>query len=68
MFLTGTLSFHSSKPIRPGDNMLVSIDTIKSFIGKIGEKYSFKKKSSKKENPKSPETTINKLMPSPLSD
>ena len=55
MILTGTLSFQPSQLIRPVDNMLASIGTIKSFIEKIGEKYSFKKKSINRENTKSPE-------------
>ena len=44
MFPMGTLSFQASQPIRSGNDMLVSIDTIKCFLGKIGERYSFKKK------------------------
>ena len=32
------------QPIRSGKDMLVSIDTIKHFLGKLREKYNFKKK------------------------
>ena len=38
------LSFQASQPIRSGKDILVSIDTIKCFLGKIGERDSFKKK------------------------
>ena len=59
MFLVGTLSFQASQQISSGDDISVIIDTIKCFIGKIGEKYSFKKTSYNKGNPQSPETTVN---------
>ena len=42
-FPAGTLSFQASQPIRSGKDISVSIDTIKWFLGKIGEKHSFKK-------------------------
>ena len=45
MFPTGTLSFQASQPIQTGNDMSVSTDTIKWFLGKISERYSFKKKS-----------------------
>ena len=41
---------------------MVSVDTIKCFIGKIGEEYSFKKKLNNQGNPNSPEPTINENM------
>ena len=44
MFPVGTLSFQVLQPIRSGKNMSWSIITIKCFLGKLGEKYSFKKK------------------------
>ena len=62
MFPTGTLPFQISQQIRLGESMSVSIDTIKYFKGKIGEKYSFKKILNNQENPKSPEQTIDEVM------
>ena len=62
MFSTGTLSFQESQQIRPGDNMSLSIDTIKCFIAKIQEKYSLKKKSNSQENSKSLEPTANEVI------
>ena len=44
MFSTGTPSFHAFHQAWSSDGMLVRVDTIKCFIGKIGKKYSFKKK------------------------
>ena len=44
--------------------MSLSINTIKHFLGKIGEKYSFKKKSNNHGSPKSPESTVNEVMES----
>ena len=38
MFLKGTMSFQASQQIRPSDDILVNIDSIKCFIGKRGEK------------------------------
>ena len=40
----GTLLFQTSQLIRSSKNILVNIDTIKYFLDKIGERYSFKKK------------------------
>ena len=37
MLLTGTLSFQAFQQIRSYDNISVGIDTIKCFLGKIGE-------------------------------
>ena len=54
--------------MRSADNMIFSIYTIKHFIGKIGEKYSFKKKSNHQENPKLLETTVNKVMESIITN
>ena len=43
--------------------MLVSIDTLKCFLGKIGEKYSFRKKSeSQHEKSTSSESSVNEVM------
>ena len=64
MFLTGSLSFQASQPIRSSDDMSVSVHTIKCVIGKIGDKCSFKRKSNNQENQKSPEKTVNELMES----
>ena len=44
MFPTGTLLCQASHPITSGKDMSASIDIIKHFLGKLGEKYSFKKK------------------------
>ena len=43
-FPMGTLSFQTSQPIRSSKDMSVSPDTIKCFLSKIEERYSFKKK------------------------
>ena len=60
MFLTGTHSFQASQPVRSGQDMLVSIDTVKCFLCKIGEKYRFKKKlESEHEKTTSPESSVN---------
>ena len=44
--------------------MSVRTDTVKCFLGKTEEKYSFKKKSSNQENPKPQEPTVNEVMES----
>ena len=44
--------------------MPVSNDNIKFFIEKIGERHSFKKKSSNEENPKALEPIVNDAMES----
>ena len=38
------VSCQASQPIRSSKDMLLSINTIKCFLGKIGDRYSFKKK------------------------
>ena len=43
-FHTGTISFQASQQIREGDDVLLSVNTIKHFLGKIGEKYTLQKK------------------------
>ena len=45
MFPTGTLLFQSSQPIQSGNNLLLSIDAMEWCLEKLGQKYSFKKKS-----------------------
>ena len=56
MFPTETLSFQASQPIRSSKDILVSTDTIKHFLGKIEERYSFRRKpESQQENKTSPE-------------
>ena len=63
MFPTGMLSFLTSQKIRSSDIMSISIDTIRHFLEKIGEKYTFKNKpNNQHENPKPSEPTINKVM------
>ena len=43
--------------------MLVGIDTIKCFLGKMGERYSFKMKPDSQEGEKiSSKLTVNKVM------
>ena len=65
MLPTGNLSFQMSQPIRSSNDMSVPTDTIKCFLGQMGEKYSFKKKSnSQHEIPKLPEPTLNEVMES----
>ena len=44
MFPTGTLLFHISQMIRSVKDISVSIESIKCFLGMLGERYSFKKK------------------------
>ena len=59
----GTLLFQVSQPIRSSKDMLVSIDTInKCFLGKIGERYSFKKPESQHDNTSSSESSMNEVM------
>ena len=48
MFPMGILLFQVSQPIRSGNDMLIRFDTINCFWGKLGERYSFKKKSDSK--------------------
>ena len=48
--------------------MSVGIDTIKCFIGKIGGKYSFKKKSNNQEIKIPQETTVNEVMESIMTN
>ena len=43
MLPTATLLFQASQPIRSCKDMLVSIKTIKDFLGKLGEKYSLQR-------------------------
>ena len=63
MIPTGTLSFQASQPFRSSNDVSIRIDTIKSFLGKLGQKYSFKKESdSHHENPISTESSVNKVM------
>ena len=63
MSLVGTLSFQVPQLIRSGKDMLVSSDTTQWFLAKIGERYSFKKKSdSQHENPISTEWSVNEVM------
>ena len=58
-----TLSLLASQSIRSGKGMSVSIDTIKCFFAKIGERNIFKKKSdSQHENPMSTELSVNEVM------
>ena len=44
MYLAGTLSFQASQPIMYSKNVSVSIDAMKHFWSKLGEKYSLQKK------------------------
>ena len=58
-----TLSFQASQPIISSKDILVSNDTIKPFLGHIGERYSFKKKSKNQhEKTTSSESSVNKVM------
>ena len=63
-FIRGTLSFQaSSVTIQSSKGTSVSIDTIKWFLGKIGERYRFKKNpESHHENTTSSESSVNKVM------
>ena len=45
MLQTGILSFQAPQPIRSGIYLSASTDEIKCFLGKLGQKHSFKKKS-----------------------
>ena len=63
MFPTGTLSFQVLQPIRSTKDTSASIDTITQVLGKIGDRYSFKKKpESQHENTTSSESSANKGM------
>ena len=63
LFPVGTLSFQASEPIRSGKDMLLSIDTIKFFFSKIGERYSIKRKlGSQVKNNISTESSVNEVM------
>ena len=59
----GTLLFQVSQLIRSIKDMLVSIDAIKHFLGKIGDRYSFKKKlESQHENTTLSDSSVNEVM------
>ena len=59
------LSFQVSLQTRSFDDLLLSINTIKCFYGKMGEKSSFKKKTNNlHESLESPEATVNDIMES----
>ena len=69
MFPMGTLLFQASQPDRSGKDMLVSIDTIKCFLDKIGERYSFNKKpDSQVEKKMSPGPSVNEVMETIMKD
>ena len=63
MFPMGTLSFQASQPIRSGKH------TIKCFLAKIGERYSFKKKQDSQIKQKtSTESSVNEVMETIMAD
>ena len=43
---TGPISFQASQQIKVGDDISLSVNKIKHFLSKIGEKYSLQKKSN----------------------
>ena len=45
-FPTGTMSFQVSQQIKPGDDISFSVNTIKHFRSRIGEKYALQKKTN----------------------
>ena len=58
----GTLSFQASHKIESNDDISLSINSIKCFLGKMDEKYSLKKKPDKPpKDLKSPDITINEI-------
>ena len=62
-FPTGTLSLQASQPTKAGDKISLSVNTIKHFLGKIGEKDALQKKSNTPSNtPMSPDVAINEVM------
>ena len=61
-FSTGTLSFHASQQIKPGDDISLSVDPIKHFLGKSGERYTLQNKSNASPNsPKSQDVSANEI-------
>ena len=47
----------------PGDDISLSVNTIKHFYGKLGEKYTFQKKSTTPSDPpKSQNLTVNEIV------
>ena len=62
-FPTGTLSFQESQQIKPYDDILMSVSTIKHFLGRIGRKYTLKKKiNTSSDAPSSHNVRVNEVM------
>ena len=64
----GTISIQTSQPIGSGNDMSVSNDPIKCFSGRVGERYSFKKKlDSQHRKTTSSESSVNEVMETIIS-
>ena len=62
-FPTGIISFQVSKQVKPGDDISSTANIIKCFLGKIGKKYTFQKRSNTPSSiPKLQEIAVNKVM------
>ena len=61
--LTGTISFQALQQIKVVDDILLSVNTIKHFLGKIAERCTLQKKSNSPSNaPMSQDIAIKKVM------
>ena len=59
----GGHSFQASHPVKSSKDMLVSIDTIKHFLSKLGEQYSFQKKpETQHDSASSSEESVNEVV------
>ena len=68
IFPMGILSFQVSQPIRSGKDVSVSIDTIKNFLGKLGERDSLQKKlETQHDSAPSSEESANEVMQSVMT-
>ena len=63
IFQPGTLSFQTSQPIMSGEDVPVSMVTMKHFLGKLGGKYSFQKKpETQHDSAPSSEESVNEVL------
>ena len=62
-FLHVLYPFQEPQQIKPGDDISLSVSTIKHFLGGIGEKYTFQKKSNTSlDAPTSQHVTVKEVM------
>ena len=62
-FTAGTLSFQASHQIKPGNDISLSVNTVKHFLSRKGEKYTLQKKlNTSSDAPNSQDVMVNEVM------